>query len=336
MQCIPTSTICARLCAGAALLCGLAAPGLADDVSKQLAFIPAEAATYGEDGVISGAEVRSLMRPQLERLLAAGESLSADQLTEWAATLTRTLLDHRLLYMEALKAGYRADPLVGQRHLDALRQQMGAAAYADMLATSGVPAEILQRRLAEGFAVDQWITATALPTDTALEEKVREYYRNSPEQFESPASYNASHVLVAVPPDASRRAKTEARDTAEGLRKRIGDGEDFVALARQHSACPSGKNGGRLGSFTKGQMVAPFEQAAVDLAPGQISDIIETEYGYHIIKGGTHAAAGIKSFEEVRGTLANELREKLKHEAFRQLGTKAREKAGAQLLVTAP
>jgi peptidyl-prolyl cis-trans isomerase C len=84
----------------------------------------------------------------------------------------------------------------------------------------------------------------------------------------------ASHILV------------EHEHEAQDLLKRIAAGESFETLARQHSQCPSGKQGGMLGTFGRGQMVKPFEDAAFALEPGQISGPVRTQFGFHLIKRG--------------------------------------------------
>jgi len=80
------------------------------------------------------------------------------------------------------------------------------------------------------------------------------------------------------------RTQAEAQSQIQTLKTQIDGGADFADLARQHSDCPSGKSGGDLGSFGRGQMVGPFEQAAFGLPVGGISGVIETQFGYHIIR----------------------------------------------------
>ena len=82
----------------------------------------------------------------------------------------------------------------------------------------------------------------------------------------------ASHILV------------KKRSEADRLLKEIQSGSDFTELARNHSLCPSGKKGGSLGFFTRGKMVKEFEKAAFSLAKGELSEVVKTEFGYHIIK----------------------------------------------------
>ncbi|MCB0379188.1 MAG: peptidylprolyl isomerase [Bdellovibrionales bacterium] len=81
----------------------------------------------------------------------------------------------------------------------------------------------------------------------------------------------ASHILV------------EQKFEAEDLLKKLGEGESFADLAKKFSKCPSGQNGGQLGEFGKGQMVLPFEQAAFGLDVDQVSEPVQTQFGYHLI-----------------------------------------------------
>jgi peptidyl-prolyl cis-trans isomerase C len=97
----------------------------------------------------------------------------------------------------------------------------------------------------------------------------------------------ASHILLMYAGSARSRAtrsKQEAQQQITGLKSELDGGADFAALARAHSDCPSGSSGGDLGSFGRGQMVGPFENAAFALQVGQTSDVVETDFGYHLIQ----------------------------------------------------
>lgn len=86
------------------------------------------------------------------------------------------------------------------------------------------------------------------------------------------STISAKHILV------------QQKHEAEDLVKKLAAGESFETLAKQFSKCPSGRNGGDLGSFGKGMMVAPFETAAFALKPGEVSGVVQTQFGYHLIK----------------------------------------------------
>ena len=97
----------------------------------------------------------------------------------------------------------------------------------------------------------------------------------------------ASHILLMYKGSArssATRSKEEALTSINELKSEIANGADFGALAREHSDCPSGQEGGDLGMFPRGAMVAEFDKAAFALEPGQISDVVETSFGYHLIQ----------------------------------------------------
>ncbi len=97
----------------------------------------------------------------------------------------------------------------------------------------------------------------------------------------------ASHILLMYQGSersTASRSKTEAQTQIQEIKSQIDGGADFAALAQQHSDCPSGKKGGDLGSFGKGQMVKAFEDTTFGLEMSAISSVIETPFGYHIIQ----------------------------------------------------
>ena len=129
-----------------------------------------------------------------------------------------------------------------------------------------------------------------------------------------PEAMRASHILLkADTPEAKAAAKTKAGD----LLTQIKGGADFAALAKQHSNDGSAPNGGDLGFFPRGQMVKPFEEAAFALKAGEISPIVETEFGYHIIKGAEHRDARTVPLAEVSDRIAQALRQQ-KQQALAQ------------------
>ena len=129
-----------------------------------------------------------------------------------------------------------------------------------------------------------------------------------------PEAMRASHILLkADTPETKAVAKTKADD----LLTQIKGGADFAALAKQHSNDGSAPNGGDLGFFPRGQMVKAFEEAAFALKPGEVSPIVETEFGYHIIKGAEHRDARTVPLAEVSDRIAQALRQQ-KQQALAQ------------------
>src|SRR5262249_17793464 len=124
---------------------------------------------------------------------------------------------------------------------------------------------------------------------TISDERLKKYYDDNPKNFEQPESVRASHVLLSTKDpvtrqDLSAEQKNVKKATAEKVLARAKKGEDFTALVKEFSEDPGSKERDGEYTFSRGQMVPEFEAAAFSLNPNQISDIVTTMYGFHIIK----------------------------------------------------
>jgi peptidyl-prolyl cis-trans isomerase C len=162
------------------------------------------------------------------------------------------------------------------------------------------------------------------PTD----EQAKTYYDENIQQFGKPETIHVKHILIK-PADSNdpNQAKAEARAKAQEILEKIKAGADFNDLAKQYSACPSGKDGGDLGIQAKGTFVPEFEKAAYALKPGQISDVVETSFGFHIIKLLEHTDANTASFaaakDQILQILSGKQKEQLFMEYIRKMKTEA-------------
>ena len=127
---------------------------------------------------------------------------------------------------------------------------------------------------------------TLLPTMQVTEEEVRKFFDDNADQFQGDEERRASHILIGFGLSPTPAAKEEARSKAEQILEEVRKNpEQFAELARKHSQDPgSAQNGGDLGMFGRGVMVKSFDDAVFSMAPGAISDLVESEFGYHIIK----------------------------------------------------
>jgi peptidyl-prolyl cis-trans isomerase C len=140
--------------------------------------------------------------------------------------------------------------------------------------------ESTRRDLAVAYLINTGIAANV----KVSEDEVARFFRENPDKFKQPELVRASHILIAVDGKATPAEKKAAKEKAEKLRRELADGADFAKLAREFSACPSGKQGGDLGLFGKGRMDPGFEEAAFALKPGELSQVVESRFGYHVIK----------------------------------------------------
>lgn len=168
---------------------------------------------------------------------------------------------------------------------------------------------------------------------TISEADLKKFYEENIGQFKSPEAVRASHILITVDAKAGADEKQKAREKAEALRKRLQAGEDFAELAKKESGCPSSAQGGDLGFFSRGQMVPPFEKAAFALKPGEISEVVETQFGYHVIKLKERKEASTVPFADVKGRIEEFLRGQKLQKAVLDFADGLRKKATVELLL---
>ena len=144
----------------------------------------------------------------------------------------------------------------------------------------------------------------------------------------------ASHILIAVPENADAATKEQARVKATDILNEVKAGKDFAELAKQHSQDPgSGPQGGDLDYFERGQMVGPFEEAAFALTAGQVSELVETRFGYHIIKVVDKQAARTIPLEEVRARIEEYLKDQNREQQTQGFVDALRTKAQIEILM---
>ena len=141
------------------------------------------------------------------------------------------------------------------------------------------------------------------------EEALAFYEENKDSRFTQPFEMRARHILIKVDAGADDEAKAEARERIDEIAQRARDGEDFEALARESSEDPgSAASGGDLGFFGKGRMVPEFEEAAFGLGPAEMSEVVESPFGFHLIRAEEVREERVKPFDEMREEIVNELK----------------------------
>ena len=156
--------------------------------------------------------------------------------------------------------------------------------YARELQKIGVDEKSLLESTRRDLAIAYFVNTQIASHIKVSEEEIRKFYDQNPDKFRQEESVRARHILIGLDNKAGIEEKKGAREKAEKLHKELVIGADFATLAKDNSTCPSSKQGGDLGYFSKGRMVPQFEQAAFALEPGGLSDVVETPFGYHIIK----------------------------------------------------
>ena len=240
---------------------------------------------------------------------------------EFKDELLNILVEQEILVQESTKLGYAAtEKMIEEEITTSSAPFPTPEAFDEMLAQSGLTRTSLGVYLGRRLSVQQMINKEYIEKAAVTDDEVKEYYEKNPDQFSKPETVKARHILIKVDPAKGEEGKTDARSRAEAVLKKVKDGGDFAELAKESSEGPSGPKGGDLGEFGHGKMVKPFDEAAFALEVGGVSEIVETRFGFHVIKVDEKSAAKTISLDEVGDQIRGFLQE-----------TKARDNVAARL-----
>ena len=186
------------------------------------------------------------------------------------------------------------------------------------------------------LAVTYLVNTTIAPKISVTDEEIKKFYQENPDKFRVAEQVRASHILIGVDAKAGAEEKKAAREKAEKLHRELVQDADFAKLARENSTCPSSKQGGDLGYFSRGRMVPPFEHAAFSLQPGGVSDVVQTEFGYHIIKLSDRKKPEQVSLDSAKTKIAEYLRVQKTNAAIEAFVAAARKEAKVEVLLPGP
>ena len=194
--------------------------------------------------------------------------------------------------------------------------------YKEMVAAQGGNFEEALEQFQQRMAMEQFMETQWAGKVDVNDQDVQAYYDEHPAEFTTAEKVQASHILIK--PDTSdpntdpNEAKAVARTKIEGLLEQIKGGADFAELAKANSDCPSAEKGGDLGSFGAGQMVKPFSDAAFAMEPNEVSDIVETRFGYHVIKLTGRTPASVTPFDEAKEGIVTKLENQKKRQLVQE------------------
>lgn len=199
-------------------------------------------------------------------------------------------------------------------------------AYQDALASKGLTAQDIEQETRRALVVNRVLHDVVWPGVAAHDDDIQRYYEQHRSEFDHPAQIRASYILVrGGKSPADRKA---AREKAAALAQRARAGEDFAALARAASEDPAtAPYGGDLGYIAQGTMGDAFDQAAFALPPGGFSDVVETPFGFAVVKVVAKRDAGTSSLDEVRDRIAAILKEEGRGKAQEKFVAELRSRA---------
>jgi peptidyl-prolyl cis-trans isomerase C len=251
-------------------------------------------------------------------------------------TAVDRLIEQELLREAAVKDSITVTDEEVQGNVSQLKTMAGGdEAFQKLLADNGANEEDVVKDMKTNLLLKHYFDKKVKRDQAVTDQEIQDYYDNHPENFASKPQVEASHILIRTKPEMTDADKAAARQKAEEVLAKAKKGEDFGALAKEYSEDPgSATKGGDLGWFNQGQMVAPFDSAAFALEPGQLSDVVTTNYGYHVIKLQDKRMGEAQKLEAVKPQIQQFLAQQKSQEQFRALVDSL--KAEAKIKITNP
>ena len=254
---------------------------------------------------------------QIDRVSRQGGQVTDDQLAALKNDILDSLIEREVLYQQSQKDGIQITDQTIDDQLAAIKKRFpNETEYKNALSKMNLSEDEVKAQIKRGLSIkeliDQQVTSKVVITD----EESKAYYDKNPQRFKQPEQIKASHILIKVDAKADEAKKAEARQRIEKVQQKLKDGGDFAALAKEYSEGPSSAKGGDLGYFRHGQMVKPFEEAALALKPNEVSDVVETRFGYHLIKVYDNKPEQTLAYADVKDKIIQRLKqEKIEKEA---------------------
>ena len=222
-----------------------------------------------------------------------------------------------------------------QTQVDSIKKQLGGdEQFKATLAETGItPAEYTQR-VHDNIIIQETIQEIIDKEAKITPEEAKAYYDKNTEQFKQPETVRASHILIRVPADATDDVKREKRAQIDAARSLVKGGEKFADVAKKVSEDPgSAANGGDLGFFPRGAMVPEFDAAAFSLKTNTVSDVITTQFGYHVLLVTDRRPAHVVPFDEVKDQLTQFLKQRKGNDLTRDHVAELRKTAKIEILL---
>ena len=254
--------------------------------------------------LVKGAQVVQM------RMSQAGQPVSPTP--QFYRQVLEELIGITLLQQEAKAQGVAPADQEVDRQVAARKGQFpNEEAYKKALQQTGLTEATLRQQTREQIAAQKYVETKVVPSVKVTEQATKEFYEQNKEKIHSPERLHLRHILIGAAQQATPADKAKAKAKAEDLLKQIQGGADFAKLAQASSDDPSSKaNGGDLGWISPGQTPPTFEKAAMALKANQVSPVVESPFGYHIIQLLERQAAAAVPYEQVKDRIGMMLKQK--------------------------
>ena len=263
--------------------------------------------------IVNGVEISGeAVQFELDRLVRfyMSHGMSMDEVKTNLPKLEEKALEQAIGAKLLLDRAFQLDIPVSALDVDAevskvITQVGGPDNYKQALAAQGVTEEQFRKELEKGAKVNKLVEQACAGVADPTEDEVAKFFEQHKQEFVTPPQVLCQHILVKGSDDA-------ALDKIKQIRERIVEGgADFAEEAKKNSDCPSGAEGGSLGWFGRGMMVPEFDKVAFEMKKGEVSGVVSTQFGYHIIYKADEKGGGEQTLVDVH----DQIKDLLRHEA---------------------
>ncbi|MFZ2658335.1 MAG: peptidylprolyl isomerase [Victivallales bacterium] len=317
--------------------------------AEPLAFLPEVVAKIGDEK-ITKADIEAEFKPVISMMKENGQfdKIPPETWKKEVVSGINDIVTTKLLMKLAEENGYKPDSAKTDEEFKKMTAKIPPEQLADMLAKQGMTEEAIKKRIGISLAIQKWVEEKVVADIKISDEDVEKFYKENQDRFKKPESVHASHILIKPDEIDAEKAKTmsdadkkkasdeqkqKALKKTQEILAKLKSGEDFAKLAKENSTCPSKEKGGDLGSFEKGKMVPEFEKSAFSLKPGEMSDIVETQFGYHIIKVSERNDAETAPLKDVKSFILDNMKKQKTSEAVQKLIESEKQKRKVEILV---
>jgi len=274
--------------------------------------------------IITLSEVEKWINPLKEEIVTTDRLERQRKMQEICRKVLEKLIEEKLIDQEVKKSGIKISSKEIGATLEEVRRR-NAVTQEDLekaLAVEGLTLETYKKQIEKGLQRQKLINWSVKVETKAGEKELRDFYQKNIYRYRTNETYRPSHILFVIPKGATPEEIREIRKRCEKVLEKVKGGEDFGEMALLYSEDSSNKGRGDLGYFKKGELLPAFEREALRLKVGEVSGIVRTDFGFHIIKLLDRKGIDPLPFEEVKEKVQADYYESEMEKAFRQyLGT---------------
>jgi parvulin-like peptidyl-prolyl isomerase len=279
--------------------------------------------------IITLSEVEKWVDPLKEEITAGDRLERRDRIGRLRRQVLDKLIEEKLIDQEVKKSGIKISSKEIEATLEEVRRRNAVTqeGLEKALAVEGLTLETYKKQIEKGLQRQKLINWSVKVEGKAGEKELRDFYQKNVGRYRMNETYRPGHILFVIPKEAALVEIREIRKKGQEVLEKIKGGEDFGEMALLYSQDASAKNRGDLGFFKKGELYPAFEREALRLKIGEVSGLVRTEFGFHIIKLLDRKGVEPLPFEEVKEKVKADYYDSEMEKAFKQFLSTLKEKA---------